>query len=481
MIPAAGRRLALAAALLGWLFDGLEMGLFPLVARPALGELLPSATPDAVGRWYAAITALFLVGAATGGVLFGWLGDRAGRVRALTLSVLVYAGCSGLSAFTTSAAQLAGLRFVGALGMGGEWALGVALVMELWPDAARARLAAAIGAAGNLGYALVGTLAFALNRVAPELPGLLATLGLPDGPARALTANGNWRLLMLAGTAPALLTLLIRLAVPESPKWLAARSHQNPAAARDLLAILAGAALALGVVALWFFETPLIARLPLTILGLIGVTICYLAPARRALQLHPSPTPVIPRMLLGAGLSAVPLLATWAGIMWMYTWVGELPGGTHPDARPLLQITSSVGAAAGSALGAALAARLGRRPVYAALCVISCLTLAGFYRLNDRFDAAFLAWSFAVGGTCASFYGWLPLTLPELFPTRLRATGQGFAFNFGRVAAAVGTLQTGALLAHFDNDYARACSLIALVYVAGLVLICMTPRAGRLD
>ena len=482
MSPAAGRRYALAAALFGWLFDGLEMGLFPLVARPALGELLgPGASPDAVGRWYAAITALFLVGAATGGVLFGRLGDRAGRVRALTLSVLVYATCSGLSAFTETPWQLALVRAFGALGMGGEWAVGVALVMELWPDTARVRLAAAIGAAGNLGYALVGAIALSLNRVAAELPDALTTLGASDALADRLTANNNWRLLMLVGTLPALLTLIIRLFVPESSKWLAARPTRRPDAVRELAAMFSGAAAALGVVALWFFETSLWFRLPLTALGLVAVTICYLDPARRALRVEPAETPVIRRMLLGAGLSAVPLLATWAGIMWMYTWVGELPGGSDPDARPLLQITSSVGAAVGSALGALLAAKLGRRTVYAALCMISFGTLAGFYRLNDHFDATFLAWSFAVGATCAGFYGWLPLTLPELFPTRLRATGQGFAFNFGRVIAAVGTLQTGALLAHFNNDYTRACSLIAAVYIVGLILIYFTPRTSHLD
>src|SRR5205807_4633704 len=137
-----GRWMALTAALLGWMFDGLEMGLFPLVARPALKELLPHApggtVPDSeVGLWFAGATAAFLVGAATGGVLFGWLGDRLGRVRAMTLSVLTYAVFSGLCGVATSAEQVAGLRFLSALGMGGEWSLGVALVMEIWPDHSR--------------------------------------------------------------------------------------------------------------------------------------------------------------------------------------------------------------------------------------------------------------------------------------------------------------------------------------------------------
>src|SRR5579864_7645845 len=86
-----GRWLALAAALLGWMFDGLEQGLFPLVARPALQDLVGSSKESEIGVWFSVATAGFLVGAATGGVLFGWLGDRIGRVRAMTLTVLTYA------------------------------------------------------------------------------------------------------------------------------------------------------------------------------------------------------------------------------------------------------------------------------------------------------------------------------------------------------------------------------------------------------
>ena len=94
-----GRSLALTAALLGWMFDGLEMGLFPLVGKDALKELLGSdAGQGDVDRWFGVATACFLVGAATGGVLFGWLGDKLGRVRAMTVSVLLYSVCSGLSA-----------------------------------------------------------------------------------------------------------------------------------------------------------------------------------------------------------------------------------------------------------------------------------------------------------------------------------------------------------------------------------------------
>src|SRR5438034_8161091 len=96
-----GRWLALIAALLGWMFDGFEMGLFPVIARPALTELLNrhGLPLSGIDPWYAQITAAFLVGAAAGGVLFGWLGDRIGRVRAMSLSILTYAAFSGAGAF----------------------------------------------------------------------------------------------------------------------------------------------------------------------------------------------------------------------------------------------------------------------------------------------------------------------------------------------------------------------------------------------
>src|SRR5208282_3729057 len=125
--------------------------LFPLVQGPALKELVP----DDQTLWIGIITSLFLIGAATGGVLFGWLGDRIGRVRSMMLSVLTYAIVSGLCGFATDAWQIGVLRFIAALGMGGEWSLGVALINEIWPDRSRAFLAGLIGAAANVGYLII--------------------------------------------------------------------------------------------------------------------------------------------------------------------------------------------------------------------------------------------------------------------------------------------------------------------------------------
>src|SRR5262245_28096832 len=131
-----GAWMALAAAFLGWMFDGMEMGIFPLVARPALQEMQAGAGvlgEQFVQSWMGRITALFLLGAAGGGLAFGWLGDRIGRVRAMSLSILAYSLFTGLAYFAAQPWQLGAFRFIAALGMGGEWSLGVALVMESWP------------------------------------------------------------------------------------------------------------------------------------------------------------------------------------------------------------------------------------------------------------------------------------------------------------------------------------------------------------
>ncbi|MEA3209424.1 MAG: hypothetical protein QOE70_2481 [Chthoniobacter sp.] len=147
--------LTLLAAFLGWMFDGMEMGIFPLVARPALQQMQAVAGiagEQFVMDWMGRITALFLIGAAVGGLLFGWLGDRIGRVRAMTYSILTYSVFAGLSYFAREPWHLGGLRALGALGMGGEWSLGVALVMESWPAEKRPLMAGLIGASANLGY-----------------------------------------------------------------------------------------------------------------------------------------------------------------------------------------------------------------------------------------------------------------------------------------------------------------------------------------
>jgi MFS family permease len=213
-----GKWMALLAAFFGWMFDGFEMGLFPLVANPAVEEMLGPAGKGLVMPWITGITAAFLVGAALGGLAFGWLGDRIGRVRAMVWSVLTYSIFSGLCGFSQAPWQFGLLRFMAALGMGGEWALGVALVMEVWPSTSRPTLAGIIGAAANVGFVLTGLMGLGLSMVTEEL-GRIMRYVLPDGTVTMLLQNRGWRLLVFLSALPALLTFFIRIFVPESLRW----------------------------------------------------------------------------------------------------------------------------------------------------------------------------------------------------------------------------------------------------------------------
>lgn len=484
----AGRWMALTAALLGWLFDGFEMGLFPVVARPALKSVLTAETPDLseedlekkVGFWNSLVNSGFLIGAATGGVLFGWLGDRLGRVRAMSLSILTYALCSGVAGFATDAWQLVVIRFVAALGMGGEWSLGVALVMEVWGGESRAMLAGVIGAAANVGYLLVAALSLGLG----SIRGWLADLGLSQSWV-------DWRLLMVCGALPAVLTFFIRLFVPESEKW--EKEQQRGAtsswASRDLLVVLLGVGVCAGLLVVWKSVDNLAVRFLATAVALVLVAACYLYPIRGYLARSGEPAAersrILRRMLLAALLSGIPLLATWGAVQWGPMWADQLRSNavkadpSMADAarywKEYTQMASALGAVLGSISGALLAGYMGRRFAYVCLCLASLAAVRLFYLGNTTFTPQFVLTCFLAGFTSAAFYGWLPLYLPELFPTRVRATGQGFGFNFGRVLAAVGVLQVPVLMGQ-PPDYATACSLLAFIYVAGVAVIWLAPE-----
>src|SRR5205085_11009865 len=140
------------AAWLGWLFDGLELHLYTLVAAPFVMQLLHTtdASNPAIKEKSAYIQAAFLVGWALGGAFFGRLGDLLGRSRALALTVLTYALCTGLCALSQTWWQLMIFRFIAALGIGGEWAVGASLLAETWPRSWRPWLAAALQTGVNI-------------------------------------------------------------------------------------------------------------------------------------------------------------------------------------------------------------------------------------------------------------------------------------------------------------------------------------------
>lgn len=421
-----GQWLALIAALLGWLFDGFEMGIFPAVARPVLIDILGyrnypanSNHPDyrviqqRTGVWYGRITAAFLVGAAIGGWLFGWIGDRLGRVRGLMLSVLTYSLFTGLCGLAQNPWQLLVLRFTAALGMGGEWALGVALVMEKWPADARPILAGLIGAAANVGFTLAALLAWGFD-----------IAGFP-------IAQGGWRWVLGFCAFPALLTFFIRMFVPESERWQSARDTDPGPSLVEI------------------FRPGILAN-----------------------------------TLIGSCLGAIALIGSWGSIQWIPPWVNSQTNSQFQTS--LAQISSGLGACIFALLGGIVGYSLGRRMGYFTMCLGSLLLCALIFRLPWTLSSTTLNWGFMglvflAGGITATFYGWLPLYLPELFPTRLRATGQGFAFNIGRILAAIGAVFTGTLIQEvFHGSYAEAGATTSMIYVLGLLIVWLAPEtSGR--
>lgn len=434
-LSAGDRQVILAVAFLGWMFAGVQMGIMPLATGPATVEFIrrghfaedsvptplwsrlwPAAdveTPpnDAtvdhikkmqMPKWYAWYGAAFLFGAATGGLLFGWLGDRAGRVKALSLSILCYSVISGLSYFAQTPEQLLALRFLAAMGVGGMWPAGVALASEAWSDVSRPMLASLIGASANFGIILTSAVGYYF----------------PLTPV-------DWRWMLVAGASSTVLGLFVWCCVRESPGWLAQR-HEQVAAGQ-------------GIGAWQVFQPPL---LKLTLLG-----IC---------------------------LGTVPLLGGWGTTSWVIPWADAV-NPADPQAKAVAAIMRSTGGAAGSLLGGWLANLLGRRTTYFLVSLCSLLLSGYIFRFLTPHDPWFSAWVFGLGFISTIFFGWLPLYLPELFPTQARATGTGVAFNFGRIATAAGVLGTGLLMAHYQGNYAQVGQVTSLIYAAGMVIILFAP------
>jgi MFS family permease len=489
---ARGRWMALVAALLGWMFDGFEIGMFPLVGRPALGELLSGALKADIDGWFGVIMAVFLIGAATGGVVFGWLGDRIGRVRAMSLSIITYALFTGACGLATEAWHIAVLRFIASLGMGGEWSLGVALVNEMWPERSRGWIAGLIGAASNVGIGLVPVVSIMLGTLITSVRGGLEAV-LPAAWVESLLANQAWRFLMIAGALPALLVFFIRACVPESDRWEEEKRSGRTVhwAGRDLLATVVGAMGAAAVIAVWSpaVESRLVRAVvtPLGILaafrGFLHPVLMYLSRAKAAGEIRIDEVATLKRRLLqGAMLAGVALLGTWGSLQWAPSWAIELSRDTPQKfAKEYTQLASATGAVIGTIAAAFLAGRLGRRLTYAVLCLGSVGSLLWLYQGHAAFTSGFLAAVCIAGGVTAAFYGWFPLYLPELFPTAIRATSQGFAYNFGRVLAAIGTLQTAQLMGLFGGSFPAAGSILSAIYLVGVVFIWFCPETTGLE
>ncbi len=400
--------LVLWSAFLGWLFDSMDLNLFTLVLFPSVAQLLKTSNPGAIAEIGGYIVGVKLFCWGIGGIVFGVLADRIGRARTMVITVIMYAGFTGLSGLAQSWQQLAILQALAGFGIGGEWSAGAALLAETWPEKHRARAMQ------------VMQMAFAFGFFVAALDNLIL------GPI-------SWRWVLAAGALPAVIALGIRWLVPEPERWLRVR-HDRSVEHMTM--------------------TQTFARI--------------FAPDLRR------------RTIVGVLISGSMMIGSWGGITLLPSWVQQLvrtAGGTPlvgVQTISYLFMLMMVGAVAGYVTLIFLTDAVGRRMSYFLFCLGSLLSTAYLFVYIKDIDG--LKWFvpiygyFIIGG-----FGTFAAYLPELFPTRVRASGQGFCWNAARSLTAIGPFIGGVLVGVFGSIPAAALST-AVFFVVGLVAIWFGPE-----
>jgi MFS family permease len=194
----------LLVALLGWLFDCLDQQLFNTARVPAMRDLLGTGDMRQITEYGGYVTSIFLLGWATGGLVFGVMGDRVGRARTMLVTILLYSLCTGLSALSVGFWDFAFYRFLSGLGVGGEFAVGVALVAEVMPERARPHALGLLQAASTIG----------------NVAAALVSMGVGFMEQHSLIAHSQgWRIMFVVGALPALLAVVIRRRLKEPERW----------------------------------------------------------------------------------------------------------------------------------------------------------------------------------------------------------------------------------------------------------------------
>jgi len=415
-------------AAVGWLADCMDQQLFVLTRDDALSELMGlPASHDDVRRAGGTATAIFLIGWAIGGLVFGVLGDRIGRVRTMLITIVIYSVFTGISIFATGFWDYSFYRFLTGLGVGGEFAVGVALVAEVMPERARPYTLGLLQAFSAIGNCLAALIYIGLGML--EMRGSLKGLtfiGLP------LTA---WRIAFLLGTIPAAIALLVRRRLKEPERWVEVKDQK-----RGSYAELFGDAR-------WRYNAFIGLGLGFAaVVGLWGIGFFGVQLAKTVIKVN----------LEAGGMTGNELAGN------VKIWGG------------LYSFFLNVGAAFGMIFFGYLAQRLNRRGAFLLSFIAAMIATAStFWMFNDT---SMVFWLTPIMGFCLlSLFAVLAIYLPELFPTRLRSTGVSFCYNVGRFVAALGPYTFGFLTASVfskDNGYGSVEGLrYAGVVMCGVFLI----------
>ena len=408
---------------LGWLFDTMDQNIFTLVRQPAVATLLyPGVAAAALTKAQqgevtaagGAMTSVFLLGWAVGGLFFGVLGDRLGRTRTMMLTILIYALFTGLSGLTHTLFWFGTFRFLTALGVGGEWAAGAALVAETFPPRSRPRALGTLQACSAIGNMLAA----------------IVTLLIPIFLTYLALKGENWRWAFAVGALPALLVLWIRRSVKEPESW----SHAKEAAEKSHTT---------------------------GELGAIG-------------QLFTDP--VLRRNTIAAVLMAAAGVGGFWGVGNWTPELTKVVLPPHADintAKSYVFLIQNFGAFFGAYSYAVLAERTNRRRALGLFFVLAFLAIQGMFWTAHSF-LSLMIWAPVLGFCLLGPFSAYTVYFPELYPTRLRTTGCGFCYNCARILAAAAPFTLGKLAALYG--FRMAASMVACVYVLGLIGLLLAPE-----
>ena len=406
----------LTIAFLGWFFGGMQIGMTNLINDTTKYLIIESGWSESLNTeqsnklnssWWAYMQCAFLFGAAAGGYIFGKLGDKIGRTRALGISILWFSILTLLANFAGDPFQLLCIRFLACLGIGGCWPNGVALVSEAWSKIARPIMASLIGMAGNIGI-------FSFAKIMANYP----------------VDADSFRNIFLLGAISAPLGVIILLFIKESPTWISSKDSTSPTSNNKS-------------------DSPSVFKKPYLGITFIGIT-----------------------------LATVPLLGGWGCFAWILPWASEV--GNAELAPNILQ-TRSIASIIGSGLAAVIAIRVGRRSCYFVSCLFALIISQYIFWFGSPTDSNFLIFVAMWGFFNGIFFGWLPFFLPELFETKVRATGAGVSFNYGRILTATTIFLTPWLKSVFDGNLQQVGQITSLIFIVGMIAVLLAPDTSKRD
>ena len=417
--------LILLATNLGWMFDGFENFALILTAGSAFRQLLDPSLYGSIPFYIGSIIAINLFGWAVGGVLGGVMADYIGRKKMMIISILAYSILTGLSSFAWDFWSFAILRFLVGVAVGSEWATGSSMMAELWPDNARGKGAGLMQCGLGIGFFIASVTWLYVSPMGPDA----------------------WRYMYLIGVLPALLTLWIRRAIPESELW--EEVNKNRIAATNLQK--SGTSLnddqtKLAKFTLVDLFTDKSLRKQTIILFLMSLT---------------------------------STVGFWGIATWVPPFIASIAaasGKIAPQWASYAGMAYTAGSVAGYVSFGFLADKFGRKPITITFFVISLIVTPIFFFLTKDLTWL-LALAFVTGAFTNGQFTWMASWLPELYPTRVRATALAFVFNAPRFIACLGPLLGGTMIVAFGG-FGMAAMVLASIYILGIIVTPMLKETN---